>query len=302
MTRTVQVFPLSTRVDIWGGPVRNAVSDEPGAGRNSLKNSGCRHVLVLVHGFNNTTDAALQSYGVFYARLEEHFRTSRVTPDAVAFFHWPGNYAKARFDAVAWYHIDVDRARESALRLAEYFRSFRDPASLTVTLVGHSLGCRLILHAIKNLGPPPVPAINVVSLMAPAVPVDLVADVRDVLLSNDDLSTVFAPTRRVLKFFSSKDLVLWGAFPLGQRAAYLDGIERRAFGEAVGLYGNPLGIGIPFETTNGHGDYWEDTRTTDELSRALDPTYYTLPTPRRIASRTLASAPPVESRRLSDRA
>lgn len=301
MSRDVRTFPLSTRVDAWGGPVSSEVRDNPGAGRTSLRLSGCRHLLILIHGFNNSQAQAQESYELFYARIEEHLRSSRTTPDAVAFFHWPGNYAQARFDAAAWYHIDIERARDSARRLAEYLAGFTDPASLRVTMVGHSLGCRLILLTLKSLNAPPIPNVEIVSLMAPAIPVELVSNPADPILQDDDLTLVVGSPRRVLKFFSRKDWALWGAFPAGQEAAYLGGIEKRYFAEAVGLNGNPASLGVSLETTNGHGDYWKDVRTTNELSRALDPAYHTLPPPHRIAGRELGSAALPEGRRLFDR-
>ena len=301
MIREIQFFPLSTRVDPWGGAVSNEVRDNPGTGRNSLRMSGCRHVLVLVHGFNNSQEKAEESYALFYSRLEGHFRRSNLAPDAVAFFHWPGNYAMARFDAAAWYHVDIERARESAKLFAEYLSGFDDPESLRVTLVGHSLGCRLILLTLKNLRGPRIPKIDIVSLMAPAIPVDLLSQLNDPDLEDDDLSLTVQAPRRILKFFSKRDWALSAGFPLGQQAAYQRKIEKRHYREAVGLNGSPASVGIPFETNNGHSDYWGDVRTTNELGRLLDPAFHSLPQPHRISGWVMESAQPIESHRISDR-
>jgi len=303
MTRKIQIYPLSTRMDADGGPVRNSVQDEPGEGRNSLRLSGCRNILILVHGFNNRQKTAEKSYDLFYGRLEEHFRDSTTAPDAVAYFHWPGNhYQFVVFDALAFYHIDILRARDSAVRLAQYLAGFKDPASLRVTLVGHSLGCRLILETLLSLADTaPIPTIDLISLMAPAVPVTLVARAEIVGAEAGKLNPTVGPPRRVLKFFSWRDLALSGGFPAGQLMAASSGIEEKPYAEAVGLFGHPTYVGTPFETTNSHGAYWGDVRTTDALRSALDPRYFTLPPPRGIESREMAVAEPIDSRELSRR-
>jgi pimeloyl-ACP methyl ester carboxylesterase len=301
MIRSVQIYPLSTRVDADGGPVRSSVQDEPGESRNSLRQSGCRNILILVHGFNNRQRKAEQSYDLFYGRLEELFRESATAPEAVAYFHWPGNhYQFTAFDAFAWYHIDILRARDSAVRLAEYLTGFPDPASLRVTLVGHSLGCRLILEMLLSLaGRPRIPTVNLVSLMAPAVPVALCVNAGAVAAGQ--LNPTVGPPRRVLKFFSWRDLALSGGFPAGQLMAATCGIEAKPYAEAVGLLGNPTEVGEAFPTTNGHGDYWGDVRTTDVLRSALDPRYFKLPPPYRVEGREIGPAPPIDDRELPSR-
>lgn len=298
--RKIHIYPLSTRVNKDGGPVASSVRDEPGEGRNSLQQSGCRNILILVHGFNNSQDKAESSYNLFYGRLEEQFRLDTLAPDAIAYFHWPGNhYQLVTWDALAFYHIDILRARDSAFRLAQYFLGFENPASLRITLVGHSLGCRLILEALSELAlSNKAPVVQLISLMAPAVPVDMVARAEAAGAQPGKLNSTVVPPRHVLKFYSWIDEALSVAFPAGQLNAYQFGrIEDRIYGEAVGWRGNPGYIGTGFRSWNLHGAYWGDVRTTDALLVALDPRQRTLPPPNELASRGTPSAEPMGGNR-----
>lgn len=212
------------------------------------------------------------------------------------FFHWPGNLGG--WVSVAGYPYDIDQARESAERLAQYLRNFpgaSNPGALKISFIGHSLGCRLILETLaKELPAALALNIEVVSLMAPAVPVELV----DATGSLE--STVRSP-RRILKCYSRHDWVLWTAFPLGQAAAFAVQKEEKYYREAVGLYGHPLATGIPVETMNGHGDYWGDRSVANRFSAAIDPTFYTLPPPHSAAERELPGTVALASRTLASR-
>lgn len=307
--RKINIYPLSTRVDKDGGPVRSPVRDEPGQGRSSLKQSNCQNILILVHGFNNAERVAEQSFGLFYSRLEEHFSLSNSAPDAVAYFHWPGNYYRgsARL-AFAWYHIDVLRAREAAAQLAQYLTEISNSMPRRVTLVGHSLGCRLILETLTMLASPnPNLKIDLISLMAPAVPVALVERADPARRPAGALNATVIEPRQVLKFHSWRDLALSGGFPIGQLNAYRylgpngEVIETQAYAEAVGLLGRPSDVGTSIPTTNGHSDYWGDVRTAADLRSALDPRYFSLPAPHQTPDWKIEGAPPLEERELPRR-
>jgi pimeloyl-ACP methyl ester carboxylesterase len=299
--RSPQIFSLSTRVyPERGGPVRNIVED-----RDGLRRVDCRHLLILVHGFNNTETKATESYGIMFAQLEEHFRYSAVAPDAVAFLHWPGNHAVGATGIldVFGYDIDIYNARQSSRRLADFLTGFHRPPTspLKVTFLGHSMGCRLILETLVMLADENSPRIEVVGLMAPAVPVDLLRspaspnELPDVI---GRLRSAFRERRRILKFFSKSDWVLWLGFPRGQQLAYWSNIEPIHYREAVGLYGGPDGIGESRQTTNGHSDYWKDEKVADQYKAALDPTFRRLPAPRQLGERGLDSFEGPEARRL----
>jgi pimeloyl-ACP methyl ester carboxylesterase len=265
-----RIYKISTRSAGYerGGPVRAEVEDE----HNRLKNSGCRHLLILVHGFNNTASDAKNSYSLLLSLFEEHFTRSRYAPDAIAFFHWPGNLGPPVI-STAGYAWDIRQADDSAKRLAEYLAAFprgSDPGGFKITLIGHSLGCRLVLEMLHKLPRALVPNVEVVSLMAAAVPTEFVK-------TAGKLETTVRAPRRILKCYSHQDWVLWLAFPGGQLAASALNIEDEFYSEAVGLYGNPDLMGIPIKTANGHGDYWGDRNVANRFSAAIDPTFYTLP-------------------------
>jgi pimeloyl-ACP methyl ester carboxylesterase len=271
------IYTLSTRSPS-GSAVRAYVEDTGGA----LRKSGCRHLLILVHGFNNSVADATDSYQLLLARFEEHFSRSRAAPDAIAFFHWPGDVGG--WFSRAGYPFDIEQAQAAAARLADYLKGFPNataPGSLKISLIGHSLGCRLIFEMLAS-SLPAVLALNiaVVSLMAPAVPVEMVD-------AAGSFKTTVAPPRRILKCYSRQDYVLWMAFPAGQAAAFAIGKEHALYREAIGLYGNPGGMGVGVETTNGHSDYWGDQNVANRFSAAIDPAFYTLPAPRTQATRGL---------------
>jgi esterase/lipase superfamily enzyme len=269
-----------------GGPVRAQVND-----LDNLRSKNCRHILILVHGFNNTTSEATASYELHLGLLNEHFSQSRVAPDAIVFFHWPGNFGWVGF---AGYPIDIGRAKESAARLAQYLVDFprpSDPGAFKITMIGHSLGCRLILEMLKILENGPPLNVEVVSLMAPAVPVELVDE-------GGDLASTVATPRRILKCHSHHDTVLAFAFPLGQLTAYRIGKEDRLYQEALGLYGYPFIVGMRVLTTNQHGEYWGDRAVAHECSKAIDSAFRPLPAPSEPETRSLLVTSEISARRL----
>ncbi len=290
-----RIYKLSTRsagYDERGGPVRAEVEDE----QNRLKNSGCRHLLILVHGFNNTATDAKKSYSLLLSLFEEHFNRSRYAPDAIAFFHWPGNLGPP-VASTAGYPLDIPQADNSAKRLAEYLAAFprgSDPGGFKITLIGHSLGCRVVLQTLDKLPRALAPNVEVVSLMAAAVPMEFVK-------TAGKLETTVKAPRRVLKCYSHQDWVLWLAFPQGQQAAFALNIEDKFYSEAVGLYGNPDAVGIPIKTANGHSDYWGDRNVANRFSAAIDPTFYTLPPAAQPAERSLATSADIPAWSLASR-
>jgi pimeloyl-ACP methyl ester carboxylesterase len=263
-----RIHHLTARMQGWGeygGPVRAHVND-----LHNLRSKNRRNILILVHGFKNTTSDANASYKLQLGLLEKHFMRSPAAPDAIIFFHWPGNFGWVGATGYPW---DIRRAVESADRLARYIADYprpSDPGAFKVTIIGHSLGCRLILEMLNRLPPRARLSVQVVSLMAPAVPVELVD------IGGDLHPTILSP-RHILKCFSHHDWVLRFAFQNGQQAAYALGIEDEFYGEAVGLKGHPTAMGIPIQTRHGHSDYWGNRAVAEEYSKAIDETFRPLP-------------------------
>ncbi len=260
-----QTFELSVRTRDRGGPVRSSVSD---SGR--LASSGARHLLILVHGYNNTRSEADGSYREFLGGLVKSLRKSRVAPDAVVFFQWPGDTAIGPmkwFDR-AGYPFDIARARTSADRLTDYLASFPSPtsapSSLKITIVAHSLGCRLSVEMLNQLPRQTSQSLEVIHLMAAAVGTRM--------FSNGAITLPGAISQKISKLFSTADFVLHRVFPLGQAVAFPI-IERFPYHEAVGRFGNPPGLGSAFATNNQHNEYWGDTYAADLLISHIDPTF-----------------------------
>jgi hypothetical protein len=295
---TPHVFTLSLRSQPErGGPVRATVDDKNGL----EKDTDWRHLLVLVHGFNNPESEAEGKYDRYVDILRPGLEKSRVAPDAVAKFHWPGNEAVGPFPIFdfAGYHVDLERALQSVGPLAVFLSRLiaTRPAERRISFVGHSLGCRLIAEAMCRLdmagiaGPP----LAVVSLMAAAMPVALTE-------AGEPLARASAAAAKVLKAHSRDDWVLSLAFPAGQSLAWAAGIERAAYAEAVGRNGNPTGFGesLPREG-NGHGNYWTDEFAAAVLLVTMDATLRPLPPPVGIPPHDLPPIGEIPARNLKSR-
>ena len=262
-----RVFTLSLRSQPErGGPVRDNVED-----RDGLEKDGeWRHLLVLVHGFNNPESEAEAKYDRYVDILRPGLENSRVAPDAVAKFHWPGNAAVGPFPIFdfAGYPVDVERTLQSVAPLADFLTRLiaTRPQGRRISFVGHSLGCRLIAEAMCRLVAAGQPPLAVVSLMAAAVPVALAE-------AGGLLAGAPAAATKLLKAHSRSDWVLWLAFPAGQSAAWAAGVERAAYVEAIGRNGNPAGFGESLRRQdNGHGDYWTDEYAAAVLLLSMDST------------------------------
>lgn len=263
-----------------GGPVTATVTGDVAAIDLATRH---RHILMLVHGFNNTQSAAEKSYKKLTDNLMSDNPKKGLPsmnpgsrPDAIIRFQWPGNAAVGPISALDFlgYPQDIQNARDSATRLDKFLRDICTAGGplLKVSIIAHSLGCRLILEMMKNFVGSSGPQFEFFALMAPAVPVNLV----DVSQNG----AILAPTNRVprtfLKFHSLADVVLLCAFPAGQELAWEKGIESARYLEAIGRYGNPTGFAEPSKKVSiGHGKYWSDNNVRNEILCGLDPTMRT---------------------------
>ncbi len=278
---------LSVRVDPVGGDVAPRVDERPEGWLD-----GAFHVTLLVHGFNNDQGQACEGFGKFLDMLP------RVSGRVGRFF-WPGD---ADFGFFQWldflsYPTEIPDARDSAERLATYLVSATERTpDIVFTLVGHSLGCRLILEMLENLGARPEterPTIRLIMLMAAAVPVELAEDGERLRRAGE-----LAGERLVL--FSPDDLVLHFAFPAGQTLAFAMEHEDAVYLEAIGRFGNPpdFASDLPIRRSgNGHGSYWKDRRAAAILASKLGAAVanelaenhtpeHEAPSPRALAART----------------
>ena len=250
------VASVSVRVKAEGGPVAPTVVQ---AAEVAAKLGTQREVLLLVHGFNNDTTEANAAYDKFMSLIADRVGARGIDFNAIGLVFWPGDADLGAIDALDFvsYPTDVRDALGSARVLAPFLAALGGPggAPPRLTIVAHSLGCRVTLELLKLAGGLDVRAIF---LMAAAVPVDLVEPGAEL-----ERAAGFAADRMVL--YSPGDNVLRFAFPPGQGLAYTMGIERAPYAEAVGLFGEPDGFAPAvrclrsyFTVVGEHGHYWRD--------------------------------------------
>lgn len=256
-----------------------------------LADSNPHNLVLLVHGYNNTEEDAENSYQTFIDHLLGSFDEQHLGPDSIAKFHWPGNVSTL-FGSTVGYPFDINNARGAAALLAVYLTDIPVP-TLRVTLVGHSMGCRLILEALNNIRST-APNISIVGLMAAASPVDLVRRGARLFWTGN-------PPRKMLKYFSEQDVVLLAAFPLGQWVAYQLQIESDNYPEAIGRHGNPDEFGSRLKTSNGHSEYWPDRSIAAGIAQQINPTLPRSIATAALATRSLEPAATIASRKLPTR-
>lgn len=183
-----------------------------------------RHrIVLLVHGYNSSPAKAYKAFLPFKWDLLD--RAPALTGQ-VGFVTWPGYWSNV-FSPTS-YHWMVRRAKDCAAELQRYIEERADitGARPTIVVVAHSLGCRLVLEALKELNPAQQAAVQLV-LMAAAYPVNLASQ----------NAMKLRPLRSVV-LFSSSDSVLRGPwFALGEKLA---GDAGGGWPEAVGVWGRPM--------------------------------------------------------------
>jgi pimeloyl-ACP methyl ester carboxylesterase len=216
-----------------------------------------RRLTILIHGYNNSEQAAEQSY----ERFEEALLQARVPSSslgAIWVLHWPSD-DPAKWLSRASYAARVPEAPYVGRLLVADFLAQLSPRQ-EVNLVAHSLGCRVTLEAalaIRNSGTSWSGArIRLVALLAAAVP--------------QLLCTREYPFDRPLAgsqehaFFSTRDKALGRLFDVGQRF-YGEA------GEAVGLDGRPeLRWDDTLDTDLEHGEYWGSVQVAGRVGALAD--------------------------------
>ena len=222
-----------------------------------------RRLILLVHGFNVSEDQAEQKqYQPFEKRLHQH----GVKWD-IGEVYWPsdGRIPIVRNLQYPWL---IKHAIECSSVFAKYLEKRRgfNNNPCEIVLIGHSLGCRLILETLRVLanqrGTNNTICVTAI-LMGAAVPVSLVK-------GNGYLRTgISIPiVKKAVVLYSRQDFVLSHLFLLGQ-AFTRDGLRDC---EAVGLKGNPYNElwHQRIEMTNyQHGHYWEKEGATRQIASVL---------------------------------
>jgi pimeloyl-ACP methyl ester carboxylesterase len=218
-------------------------------------------LVILIHGFNDNKAFAVGAYGALLANLKQKFPSQ--TAQFIEFF-WPGDEPNPVTSALS-YSSKIQPAKDSAAGLSTYFTALSQSRAISISLVGHSLGCRIILELLTRWAAAPPAGIQVraIVLMAAAV-VENSVNAGQSLRPGADL------TSRNPVLYSKGDDVLRLTFPPGETMAH-EGF----FPTAVGRFGGPVGawhIPQPMSDNGkdyGHSDYWSGNSSSTAVAVAL---------------------------------
>jgi len=200
-------------------------------------------ITIYVHGFSNDEDKATQRWQIDIWPVIKRL-ISRPTCDVMLFF-WPSDADITKVFSAGDYPHRVETAISAGAELAEYLWRISDEGNpkLRVQLVGHSLGCRVVLSAVQHLAerPQKVPVERVL-LMGAAVPE---GDCTGSGPWPAKVSELFnaPPGQRSAEncdviLYSRDDEILKGKFLYGEQKARQKGVGS-SDSPAVGLTGGP---------------------------------------------------------------
>jgi pimeloyl-ACP methyl ester carboxylesterase len=202
-----------------------------------------RNVLFAVHGFNVSMQAGACALG----NLETQFRGTGGMGEQDVFVAvlWPGD----SWIPIVDYPFEGNVAVDCGKRLAKTCNSWFSAAQ-TISFVSHSLGARLLLHAVARLGR----RVRSVCLTAAAIDRSCLTSEYQAAASNSDAIQILA---------SHNDLVLRLAFPVGDPISDLLHPDHTPFQTALGYDGPPVPANrpveapwqIPDKAAYSHGDY-----------------------------------------------
>lgn len=253
--------------------------------RKSLKKNPKR-VVLLVHGFNTTYEEAKKSYNNFKKSMCKTSR-NKIDSENIWFVYWSGEgdsqgLGRKLRDSLS-YPQQIENAKLSAELLARFLNDyfgFSESSLEELIIIGHSLGCRVILETFKKLfiDRSLIFASEIeikICLMAAAIPYLLTEKVARINYPSKEL---FSPINLIsyrLVLFSDKDIPTLGLFfNKGQEFA------REDCGEAVGLNGKPFlgNIWTDSEKMKGfkHQHYWANEK--DNVVRCIYRYFNIIPT------------------------
>ncbi|NEP80745.1 MAG: DUF726 domain-containing protein [Okeania sp. SIO3B3] len=204
-------------------------------------------MIILIHGYNVSEEGAENAYKEFQKNFNKYSNQLSTLNKAIYWLVWPSDKPNI-IDSTFSYFKTVSVAKNCGEKLAEYLNKLNFSASNKqprIILIGHSLGCRLLLEALKK-------TIKTnfkleVFLMAAAVPVSMVQP-------GEQLNPSISSQEKYRILYSKKDWVLEHTFPIGQKLA------GEGFEQAVGFKGNPK-KGVWSNTKDmehyTHSDYWK---------------------------------------------
>ncbi|MFF4427053.1 alpha/beta fold hydrolase [Streptomyces sp. NPDC001549] len=202
--------------------------------------------MILIHGFNNSEQAAAQSYQDFRVMLRSALSLRNEESLGIFWeFHWPGDHPTSKLTSALTYTARIGDSERSGERLAELLDHLGPTQE--VTLIAHSLGCRVALESVHWVNGPRYchgARIRDVFLLAAAVPASQCEPGRPFQGSYFDPEHIF---------WSRKDKTLRRYFKAGGVLYHAN--ERD---DAVGRCGRPtIRWNTATRTDLDHGEYWK---------------------------------------------
>jgi hypothetical protein len=208
----------------------------------------CRSVVFMVHGFNVNRLDGTAELTAFGANLPA------IGAGAAVAVLWPGDSTVGPL----CYPFETSKADDSAVELATFIGD-NLPQRPTISFIGHSLGCRVVMETVRQLWMKDIPVAQV-CVMAAAVD-------NDSLGSAVEYFHAAQFAARVGVLHSPADRVLEFAYPLGNLLSAF--IHWSSTTDAALGYTGPCvstsspgdppacvdGVGIPAANGVDHGDY-----------------------------------------------
>jgi pimeloyl-ACP methyl ester carboxylesterase len=261
------LFPseMTVRTEPSGGDFSPTVDCGTTAGPR-----GHNRVILLIHGYANSVDAARTSYTKFMDNLQSQYnRTKALAADVFRFF-WPGDEQFPGISQLS-YPFQIENAYKSGRMLADFLNNLPPTSTgvIELFLVTHSLGGRVAMELLRYLHGLKAQLnqriiLRGLLMMAAAVQetrLDVGGDLNDVIRMVNNRHILYSPS----------DTVLHYAFPLGQTATsnIFPGDHEGLFPQAVGRFGNPRGV---WSLCQGmykyeHGDYWPRATTSEPVAQ-----------------------------------
>jgi len=215
-----------------------------------------QHLVLLIHGYNNDTQAAREAYEGFHARqrdldADERYGIGRTFVEV----YWPGDAAWG-IVSFLFYMGSIKHAMQTAERPADYLAKHVGN-TVRIDIVAHSMGCRLtteLLRALENH--PNAPQIERIVFMAGAIPTFMLEHRYPSSRLRPSYDQVLREGARSL--YSGADYVLALAFPAGQSLAPgTEGFLPTALGHQKWTDPTvPQNLDQEQNPGAGHSDYW----------------------------------------------
>lgn len=233
---------------------------------------GKSHLIVLIHGYNDTFEEATTAYAAF-CKLQESMVSEGLDwtfGSTLVEVFWPGD-ARWGIARPAFYPWALPVADNVAELLSEIIKDLCGFASgqLTLDVVSHSMGNRIAFRLFSLLrgigGLEPRRSMH----MASAVPIGRLENQADELEAGLVIETASGKSESM---FSHGDDVLAYAFPLGETADFpQEGLMPVALGHRDWLPGRSILNFAQWDAgPSGHGQYWSGNKVQAEVRDFLD--------------------------------